>query len=273
MNTIRPDDLESLLVATHQSLRTAGDEAGTWANLACSCGEPECAIHDPGRYSVTLQLDTMAAYGFVEHAAPATLQRAAEALGRLGDVLGFWTDGRPTGPRALLHTVRDRWLAGMGTPLGGPPDDAWMRDLLQVEARNALLLDKLLERLVAVPFTRIADAGAAHARLRRGRATYEAVTACQRTLRAWLDDHDALPQRTLLQEHLLAIIAEAQWTAGEAQDVVQMAEDASHAVLAFGIADPMWIPAAFGGMERIIPLAGLRVALVLEDDPVPPIPH
>lgn len=274
MNPIRPADLEPLLLATHDALRAAGDEQGIWSRLTCTCLRPECEIHDPARHSVALQLDTLAAYWVPDPAAPATA-RAADAMARLGDVLGFWTDTpRPApGPLPLLHAVRDQWLAGMGTPLGGPPGDTWMRDLLRVEARNGLLLEKLLARLVTIPFARIADAGAAHARLRRTRAAYEGVTACQRTLRAWLDDHETLPQRTLLQEHLLALADEARWTAGEAQDVVQMAEDAARAVLSFGIADDLWVGAAYGAMEEIAPLAALRVALVLEDDPVPTIPR
>ncbi|HWK88853.1 MAG TPA: hypothetical protein VNP72_02635, partial [Longimicrobium sp.] len=135
-----------------------------------------------------------------------------------------------------------------------------------------LLLEALLERLAATSFARIADAGVAHARLRRGRAAAEGLAACRRTLRAWLDDHDALPQRTLLREHLLALGREAPWSAIEAADVVRMAEDAASAVLAFGIAGDAWVRAAYGAMERIAPLSALRVALVLQDEPVPAAP-
>lgn len=274
MKTINPQDLESLLAATHPALRAAGEEQGIWSQLTCTCGRRGCEIEDPGRHSVTLQLDALAAYWLPEHAAAPTAESLSGALARLGDVLGFWDDGDepPEGTLPLLHAVRDRWLSRMGTPLGGPPSEAWMRDLLRVEARNGLLLDKLLALLVALPFSRIADAGAAHARLRRGRAAEEGVTACKRALLAWMDDHDTLPQRTLLQEHLLAIIYEAQWSAGEAQDVVQMAEDAAHAVMAFGIADEIWVKAAYGAMEQAVPLSTIRVALVL-DDPLTTVPR
>lgn len=275
MKTIRPDDLEALLAATHPALRAAGDEQGIWSRLTCTCGRPECEIDDPARHSVTLQLDALAACWVPGNAAPATADRLSATLGRLADVLGFrgGADEPAGGPLPLLHAVRDHWLARMGTPLGGPPGEAWMRDLHRVEARNGLLLDKLLAALVAAPFARIADAGAAHARLRRGRATPEGVTACKRALLSWMDDHDALPQRTLLQEHLLAVIHEAQWTAGEARDVARMGEDAAHAVLAFGIADEMWVRAAYGRMDQVVPLSSIRVALVLDDDPVPTAPR
>lgn len=270
MNTIRPEDLEALLAATHPVLRAAGAEQGIWSQLTCTCGRPECEIDDPERHSVTLQLDALAAYWKPDGATATVAADLADALRRLADVLGLWGDASaPGGTLPLLHAVRDRWLARMGTPLGGPPGESWMRDLHRVEARNGLLLDQLLAALVAVPFTRIANAGAAHARQRLGRAAQEGVTACKRALMSWLDDHATLPQRTLLQEHLLAIIYEAQWTPGEAQDVVQMAEDAAHAVLAFGIADEMWVKAAYGRMEQVVPLSSIRVALVLQDDPVP----
>jgi hypothetical protein len=274
MKTIRPEELEALLEQTHAAFRLAGEAQGVWGRLVCTCGRPECEIHDPGRHTLTLQLDALAAYWNAEAAGPEEAARLAAALKRLGDLMG-WEDAAPpnSAPVALLHAVRDRWLAGMGTPLGGPPDDAWLADLHRVEARNALLLEKLLERLAAAPFARLADAGAEHARLLGGRAAAEGAAACRRTLLAWMDDHDLLPQRTLLREHLLAIVREAPWTAGEAQDVVRMAEDAAHAVLAFGIADDRWVSAAYGAMEQVAPFSALRVALVLEDDPVsPPLP-
>lgn len=272
MRTIRPEELEALLEQTHAAFRRAGEAQGVWGRLVCTCGRPECEILDPTRHTLTLQLDALAAYWNAEAAGPEEAARLAAALTRLGDLLGFWEDAAPPGddPARLLHAVRDRWLAGMGTPLGGPPDDAWLSDLHRVEARNALLLEKLLERVAAAPFARLADAGASHARLLGGRAAVEGAAACRRTLLAWMDDHDLLPQRTLLREHLLAQVREAPWTAGEAQDVVRMAEDAAHAVLAFGIADDRWTSAAYGAMEQVAPFSALRVALVLEDDPVPP---
>lgn len=275
MKAIRPEELEPLLAETHAALRLAGDEQGVWARLQCTCGRPGCEIHDPARHTVTLQLDALAAWWRPEEAAPERARSLAAALVRLADALGFRADADPLPeePARLLHAVRDQWLAGMGTPLGGPPDEAWLRDLALVEARNALLLEQLLARLAATPFARLADAGARHARLMRGRAAAEGQAACRRTLRAWMDDRDALPERTLLREHLLAIIADAPWSAGEAQDVARMAEDASHAVLAFGIADDMWVGAAYGAMEDVAPLSALRLALVLDDDPVaPPLP-
>jgi hypothetical protein len=281
MKAIRPEDLETLLDETHAALRRAGQGQDVWSRLHCTCGQPGCEINDPARHTLTLQLDSLAAHWRAEEARPEEAARLAAALVRLGDVFGFWKDAAPPadGVERLLHAVRDRWLAGMGTPLAGPGGeppspggglDAWLRDLPAVEARNALLLDKLLERMAATPFARLADAGAAHARLLRGRAAAEGAAACRRTLLAWMDDHDALPQRTLLREHLLAAIREAPWTAGEAQDVARMAEDAAHAVLAFGIADDLWVAASYGAMEQVAPLSALRVALVLEDDPVSP---
>jgi hypothetical protein len=284
MKTIRPEDLETLLEETHAALRRAGEGQGVWSRLHCTCGQPGCEIDDPARHTLTLQLDALAAHWKAEDARPEEAARLAAALVRLGDLFGFWKDTAPpaNGVAPLLHAVRDRWLAGMGTPLaeprGGPGEspqpggglEAWLRDLPRVEARNALLLDKLLERMAATPFARLADAGAAHARLLRGRRAAEGAAACRRTLLAWMDDHDALPQRTLLREHLLAVIREAPWTAGEAQDVARMAEDAAHAVLAFGIADDLWVGAAYGAMEQVAPFSALRVALVLEDDPVSP---
>lgn len=274
MKAIRPEDLETLLEGTHAALRHAGDGQGVWSRLHCTCGQPGCEIHDPARHTLTLQMDALAAYWRAEDARPEEATRLADALTRLGDLFGFLEDAAPPGgdPERLLHVVRDRWLAGMGTPLGGPPEEAWLQDLHRVEARNALLLEKLLERMAATPFARLADAGAAHARLLRERRAAEGAAACRRTLLAWMDDHDALPQRTLLREHLLAVIREAPWTAGEAQDVARMAEDAAHAVLAFGIADDLWVAAAYGAMEQVAPFSALRVALVLEDDPVSPPP-
>jgi hypothetical protein len=273
MKAIRPEELETLLEQTHAALRLAGEAQGVWSRLVCTCGRPECEIHDPARHTLTLQLDALAAHWREEEAAPEEAARLAQALTRLGDLLGFREDATPPGegPVALLHGVRDRWLAGMGTPLGSPPDDGWLADLHRVEARNGLLLEKLLERTVAAPFARLADAGAAHARILRGRAGTEGSAACRRTLLAWMDDHDLLPQRTLLREHLLAIIREAPWTAGEAQDMARMAEDAAHAVLAFGIADDLWVTAAYGAMEQVAPFSALRVAVVLDDDPVSPL--
>ena len=275
MKPIEPKELESLLAGTHAALRLAGEEQGVWSRLQCTCGAPDCEIHDPARHTVTLQLDALAAWWHAAEASPEAARALAAALVRLADALAFREDAvpLPEDPTRLLHAVRDRWLAGMGTPLGGPPDEAWLRDLALVEARNALLLDQLLARLAATPFARLADAGASHARLCRGRAAAEGNAACRRALRAWMDDHDALPARTLLREHLLAIIGEAPWSAGEAQDVARMAEDASHAILAFGIADQVWVTAAYGAMEQVAPLSALRLALVLEDDPVaPPLP-
>ena len=272
MKPIRPEELETLLEETHAVFRLAGEAQGVWGRLVCTCGRPGCELHAPGRHTLTLQLDALAAYWEAEAAWPEDAARLAAALTRLGDLLGFREDAAPPegDPARLLHAVRDRWLAGMGTPLMGPPDEAWMADLHRVEARNGLLLEKLLERVAAAPFARLADAGAAHARLLGGRAAAEGAAACRRTLLAWMADHDLLPQRTLLREHLLAIIREAPWTAGEAQDVARMAEDASHAVLAFGIADDLWVTAAYGAMEQVAPFSALRLALVLEDDPVPP---
>jgi hypothetical protein len=270
MKHVSPEALETLLADTHRALFTAGEPQGVWSRLHCTCGRRDCEIHDPARHTVTLQLDALAAYWRPEAARPAAAAPLADALVRLGDVLGLWevAKERPGEPGALLHRVRDLWLAGMGTPLGGPPGEDWLRDLARVEARNTLLLEKLLERLVATGFARLADAGADHARRMRTRAGAEGAAACRRTLRAWLDDHDALPQRTLLREHLLALVSEAPWSAGEAQDVAAMAEDAAHAALAFGIADDHWVRAAYGAMEEVAPFSALRVALVLEDDPV-----
>lgn len=283
MKTIRPEDLETLLAETHAVLRHAGEAQRVWDRLHCTCGQPGCEIDDPARHTLTLQLDALAAHWKEEDARPEEAAALAAALVRLGDLLGFWTDTAPPagGAPPLLHAVRDRWLAGMGTPLAEPPGDAgaappggaleaWLQDLPRVEARHALLLDKLLERMSATPFARLADAGAEHARLLRERRAAEGSAACRRTLLAWMDDHDALPERTLLREHLLAIIREAPWTAGEAQDVARMAEDAAHAILAFGIADDPWVAAAYGAMEQIAPFSALRVALVLDDDPVSP---
>ncbi len=275
MKTIRPEELETLLEQTHAALRRAGEAQGVWGRLVCTCGRPECEIHDPTRHTLTLQLDALAAYWRPEGAAPEEDGALGAVLTRLGDLLGLWEDAAsPAGdPARLLHAVRDRWLVGMGTPLGGPPDEAWLSELHRVEARNGLLLEKLLERLGAAPFARLADAGAAHARLLGGRAAAGGAAACRRTLLGWMADHDLHPPRTLLREHLLAIVREAPWTAGEAQDVVRMAEDAAHAVLAFGIADDRWVGAAYGAMERVAPFSALRVARVLEDDPVsPPLP-
>jgi hypothetical protein len=275
MKAIEPKELEALLAGTHAALRLAGEEQAVWGRLQCTCGEPGCEIHDPARHTVTLQLDALAAWWRPEAAAPERARALAAALVRLADALGFREDAvpLPEDPARLLHAVRDQWLAGMGTPLGGAPDEAWLRDLALVEARNALLLERLLARLAATPFARLADAGARHARLMRGRAAPEGNAACRRALRAWMDDHDALPARTLLREHLLAIIGEAPWSAGEAQDVARMAEDAAHAVLAFGIADDVWVVATYGAMEEVAPLSALRLALVLDDDPVaPPLP-
>ncbi|HEX2189484.1 MAG TPA: hypothetical protein VHG51_11330 [Longimicrobiaceae bacterium] len=275
MKTIRSEELETLLEQTHAAFRRAGEAQGVWDRLVCTCGRPECEILDPTRHTLTLQMDALAAYWKPGEAAAEEGGALGAALTRLGDLLGFWEDAAPPGgdPARLLHAVRDRWLAGMGTPLMGPPDEAWLSDLHRVEARNSLLLEKLLERLAAAPFARLADAGAAHARLLGGRAATEGAAACRRTLLAWMDDHDLLPQRTLLREHLLAIVREAPWTAGEAQDVVRMAEDAAHAVLAFGIADDRWVTTAYGAMEQVAPFSALRVALVLEEDPVsPPLP-
>ncbi|HEU4456425.1 MAG TPA: hypothetical protein VFR81_25380 [Longimicrobium sp.] len=275
MKAIEPTELEALLAETHAALRLAGEEQGVWSRLQCACGEPGCEIHDPARHTVTLQLDALAAWWRPEAAAPERARALAAALVRLADALGLREDAvpLPQDPARLLHAVRDQWLAGMGTPLAGAPDEGWLRDLALVEARNALLLERLLARLAATPFARLADAGARHARLSRARAAPEGNAACRRALRAWMDDHDSLPARTLLREHLLAIIGEAPWSAGEAQDVARMAEDAAHAVLAFGIADDMWVAAAYGAMEEVAPLSALRLALVLDDDPVaPPLP-
>lgn len=270
MKPIRPADLEALLAATHADLFAAGASQDVWSRLQCTCGRAECEIHEPARHTVTLQLDALAAWWRPAGAAPAETRRLAAALTRLGDLLGFWEAGPPPPePTELLHAVRDRWLAGMGTPLGGPPDDAWLAELALVEARNTLLLEKLLERLAATPLRRLADAGASHARARASRAGAEASAAVRRTLLAWMDDHELLPERTLVREHVLAAVREAAWSPVEARDVAEMAEDASHAVLAFGIADPLWVGAAYGAMEQVAPFAGLRLALVLEDDPVP----
>lgn len=270
MKHVSLDALEALLAETHRALLSAGEPQGVWSRLRCTCDRPECEIHDPARHTVTLQLDALAAYWRPEAARPSDAEALAGALVRLSDVLGLREDEPPRsgGTWALLHHARDLWLAGMGTPLGGPPGEEWLRDLARVEARNTLLLEKLLERLAATGFERLADAGAEHARRMRTRAGAEGAAACRRTLRAWLDDHDALPQRTLLREHLLALVREAPWDAGEAQDVARMAEDAAHAALAFGIADDVWVRAAYGGMEEVAPFSALRVALVLEDDPV-----
>ena len=278
MKTIQPAELEELLADTHSALRLVGDGAGVWAQLQCTCGRPDCDIHDPSRHSVTLQLDTLAAFWNAENAPADGVERLRGALIRLGDVLGLRDDGSvlPDDPHALLHHLRDRWLAGMGTPLGWPADgedgadEAWLVDLYRVEARNRLLLDKLLARIAAAPFARLADAGAAHARKRRGRAHLEGITACKRVLRTWMDDQDTLPERTLLREHLLAIINEAPWSAGEARDVAVMAEDAACAVLAFGIADDPWITAAYGAMENVAPFSALRVDLILNEGPTAP---
>jgi len=274
MTTMQPADLESLLHATQPAFHVAGEEQGIWSMLTCTCGRPDCEIGNPARFTVTLQLDSLAAHWRPERASQPVTNDMMAALQRLADVLNLPTeiDAKAGQPRALLHAVRDQWLASMGTPLGGP-DEQWMRDLQRVEARNSLLLDVLLAALVALPFSRIADAGAVHARLRRGRATREGATACQMALLKWIPDQTTLPQRTLLQEHLLALLAEAEWSAGEAQDVMRMAEDAAHAVLAYGIAGETWVRAAYGGMDRIVPLSSIRVALVLGDDPVPLLPR
>jgi hypothetical protein len=278
MKTIKPAELEPLLADTHHALRRVGDAAGVWEELQCTCGRPGCEIHDPARHSVTLQLDTLAAFWDAESAPAEERERLSAALIRLGDALGllYGAPAPPDDPQALLHHLRDRWLAGMGTPLGWPADgeggadEAWLVDLYRVEARNRLLLDRLLARMAATPFARLADAGAAHARERRGHAHLEGITACKRVLRTWMDDQDTLPERTLLREHLLRIINEAPWSAGEAQDVAVMAEDAACAVLAFGIADDTWTTAAYGAMQRVAPLSALRVDLVLGEGPTTP---
>lgn len=275
MNTIQPSELETLLANTHGALRRVGDAAGVWALLQCTCGRRGCEIHDPARHSVTLQLDTLAAFWNPATAPPQEHQRLTAALMRLGDALGLWEENAfpPDEAHALLHELRDRWLAGMGTPLGwleGAADEAgeaWLLDLYRVEARNRLLLDRLLARLAGTAFAALANAAAVHARHRRGFGYLEGITACKRVLRTWMDDQDTLPERTLLREHLLAIINEAPWTAGEAQDVALMAEDAAYAVLAFGIADDAWTTAAYGAMERVAPFSALRVDLILDDGP------
>jgi hypothetical protein len=269
MTAIRPEDLESLLTETQSTLREIGAAAGLWAGLPCTCGRPDCEIEDPARHSVTLQLDVLGAGWSTAAARAGDGPRLAATLGRLCDLLGLPGDGPApdADPYSMLHRLRERWLAGMGTPLGdGPPGEKWLTDLYRVEARNRLLLEKLLERLVATPFSRVANAGAAHARLRRLRTSREGVTGVVRTLRIWIDDDDTLPERKLLHEHLLALVAEAPWSPVERQDVAQMAEDAAHAVLAFGIAADTWVSAAYGAMELIAPHAALRMALLLEED-------
>jgi hypothetical protein len=266
MNRIDPSALRTLLDTAHAGLHAAGQAQDVWQRLRCTCGRPECEIHDPARHTVTLQLDALAAYWRPGEAdAPAHGELAA-ALAPLAGFLDVRTDSEDD-TEALLHRVRDAWLAGMGTPLGGPPGEEWLADLARVEARNAMLLDKLLERVAGAGFAVLADAGAAHMRQRRDRAAAEGLAACGRTLRAWIDDHDVLPQRTLLREHLLALLREAPWSAGEAQDVFQMAEDAATAVLPYGIADDLWVEAAYGAAEHVAPFSALRVAVVLEDDP------
>lgn len=268
MNRLPPEELETLLGDTHQALHAAGAAQGVWARLECTCGRPGCEIQDPARHTLTLQLDALAAYWRAEAASGEELARITAALSRLGDVLGLVTpSAHPADPGRLLHAVRDHWLAGMGTPLGGPPGEAWLGQMVLVEARNELLLDRLLSRMVATPFAQLADAGAAHARAGTSRAAREGGAACRRALRTWIPDHEARPLRNLLHQHLLRVLAEAPWSAGEAREVVQMAEDAAHAVLAFGIVDDLWIAPAYGAMEQVAPFAALRVALVLEDDP------
>ncbi|HET6229270.1 MAG TPA: hypothetical protein VFE05_04265 [Longimicrobiaceae bacterium] len=266
MNRIDPDELQALLETAHAGLHAAGQAQDVWQRLRCTCGRPDCEIHDPARHTVTLQLDALAAYWRPELADAPARGRLAAALAPLARLVDADTDPEDDAD-ALLHRVRDAWLAGMGTPLGGPPGEVWLEDLARVEARNGLLLEKLLERFAGAGFALLAHAGAAHARQRRDRAAAEGLAACGRTVRAWIDDHDSLPQRTLLREHLLALLREAPWTAGEAQDVFRMAEDAATAVLAYGIADDLWVAAAYGAAERVAPFSALRIAVVLEDDP------
>lgn len=268
MIRLRPGELETLLGDTHHALHAAGAAQGVWARLECTCGKPECRVDDSARHTLTLQLDALAAYWRAEEASGDDLARITAALSRLGDVLGLVSpSAHPADTGRLLHAVRDHWLAGMGTPLGGPPGESWLEELMLVEARNELLLDRLLSRMVTTPFVRLADTGAAHARAAPSRAARESRAACRRALRTWIPDHEAHPLRNLLHQHLLRVLAEAPWSAGEAREVVQMAEDAAHAVLAFGIVDDLWIAPAYGAMEQVAPFAALRVALVLEDDP------
>jgi len=270
MNHLSTDELETLLAETHVVLRDAGVATHVWTRLRCTCNRPECEIHDPERHTLTLQFHTLAAHWPEGGADAATEARLAGALGRLRDLLGDPHASTRLSMAGLLHHVRDLWLAGMGTPLGGPPDDAWLEQLAAVEARNFLLLGELLKRLAGVPFLRLADAGAEHARRSLSRRAAEGTAACRRAVAAWIPDHDALPARTLLREHLLALINDAPWSAVETQDVVRMTEDAAHAVLAFGIADDMWVRESFGAMEIVAPFAALRTALILGELAVPP---
>jgi hypothetical protein len=265
MNHTEPDLLLAVLEEAHASLHAAGASQGIWSRLHCTCGRPDCEVTDPARHTVTLQLDALAAYWRPEEADDASRRHLAAGLARLAGFLE--ADTSVAGLDSMLHAVRDTWLAGMGTPLGGIPDERWFADLARVEARNGMLLGKLLARLAGTSFGALADAGAAHARQRRSRPAAEGLAACGRTLRAWIDDHDVLPQRTLLREHLLGLVREAPWSAGEAQDVAQMAEDAATALLAYGIAEDHWVRAAYGAAELVAPFSALRVALVLEDDP------
>lgn len=131
-------------------------------------------------------------------AAPEHGRELAIALGRLCDLLGL-PGGAPApdaDPLTTLHALRDRRLAGIGTPLGGPHGEAWLTTLYRVEARNGLLLDQFLERIAGSAFAKLADAGAAHARLKRLRTSREGITAVGRALRIWIDDSDSLPERS-----------------------------------------------------------------------------
>lgn len=267
MNTFTPDVLEHALAEAHAALRAAGEPAGVWGRLSCTCGRPECEIRDGRTHTVALQLDALAAY-LDPDAVPDAL---SEPLDLLADCFALWEGGDrpPADVLARLHAVRDRWLARMGTPLGGVPGEAWMAQLAEVEARNRVLVHTFLGQLAATPFSVLADAAARHARVRQTRLGREGVEACLRTLRAWMDDQGRLPERVLLQEHALVIIRESGWDAGEAQDFAQMVEDAAHALLAYGIAHDDFVRASYGAMEEAIPFASLRMTMVLADSPVP----
>lgn len=264
------DALERALDTTQNELREVGERQQLWTRFPCTCARADCEMEHPHRHQITYQLDALAAHWNTDAASAADQDALRSAVVNLADRLALWGEaGAPEGDAySLLHHVRDLWFARIGTPVGGVPDDAWMEQLYLVEARNRRLMEMLLAALARQRFDRLADAGARHARLRTTRLTREGVFGCRRTITAWMDDSDLLPERTTLRETLLMFVRSAEWTQGEAADVIQMAEDATNAVLAFGIAHEDWTQASYGAMEDVIPFVSLRTALVLEDEPV-----